>query len=66
MRDSDGKKKINQYIIIKNIGKGSYGKVKLAFDTNNHNEPVAIKILSKKKMARIFMGKNRTALNDAM
>ena len=29
----NGKKKINQYLVVKDIGKGSFGKVKLALDS---------------------------------
>jgi len=61
-----GKKKINQYIVIKDIGKGSFGKVKLVLDTENNNKPCAMKILSKRKLKRIFVGKNRTAMHDVI
>jgi serine/threonine protein kinase len=33
--DEEGNKLINNYIILRNIGKGSYGKVKLCIDQNN-------------------------------
>lgn len=52
--------------MIKDIGKGSFGKVKLALNTDNNNKPCAMKVLSKKKLKRIFMGKTRTAFNDVM
>ena len=51
---------------MKTIGKGSFGKVKLVLNTENGNKPCAMKIMSKKKLKRIFMGKNRTAYNDVM
>lgn len=38
----------------------------LALNTFNKNKPVAIKILSKKKMSRIFKGKNKSAMNDVV
>ena len=65
-RQRDGKKKINQYIIMNQIGKGSFGKVKLALNTEENNKPYAIKMLSKKKLSRIFVGKKRTAMHDVM
>ena len=34
----DGKKKINQYIIMKEIGKGAFGKVKLVLNTEEDNK----------------------------
>lgn len=65
-RDLSGNKKINQYIVIKTIGKGSFGKVKLVLNTEENNKPYAMKVLSKRKLTRIFKGKNRTAMNDVM
>ena len=62
----NGKKKINQYIIAKNLGKGSYGKVKLALNTEENNKAYAIKVLSKKRLNRVFLGKNKTALDAIM
>lgn len=65
-RQRDGKKKINQYIVMKEIGKGSFGKVKLALNTDEHNKPYAMKMLSKQKMSRIFVGKKRTAMENVL
>lgn len=52
--------------MIKTIGKGSFGKVKLVINTEENNNPYAMKILSKRRLKRIFKGKNRTAMNDVM
>ena len=65
-RKENGKKKINQYIVIKDIGKGSFGKVKLVLNSDEDNKPCAMKVLSKRKLQRIFISKSRTALNDVM
>lgn len=66
LRQKDGKKKINQYIVMKEIGKGSFGKVKLVLNTEQQNKPYAMKALSKARLNRIFVGKNRTAMQDVM
>lgn len=65
-KKENGKKKINQYIIMKNIGKGSFGKVKLVLNTNDGNKPYAMKVFSKRKLNKIFIGKSRTAMQDVM
>ena len=65
-KQRDGKKKINQYIVMKDIGKGSFGKVKLVLNTYDSNKPYAMKILSKSKLGRIFVGKKRTAMENVM
>ena len=44
-----GKKKINQYIVMKVIGKGSFGKVKLVLNTEENNKSYAMKTIQKKK-----------------
>eukprot|EP00760_Papus_ankaliazontas_P021791 PhM_4_TR18737/c7_g2_i1/m.65852/K07359/CAMKK2; calcium/calmodulin-dependent protein kinase kinase 2 len=43
-RDGDGNKVINNYVVITEIGRGSYAKVKLAINTNDET-PVAMKVL---------------------
>jgi serine/threonine protein kinase len=44
--DEEGSKMLNQYVVLDDLGKGSQGKVKLAYDTER-NTPVAIKIVRK-------------------
>lgn len=51
---------------MKDIGKGSFGKVKLVLNSNENNKPYAMKVLSKRKLNKIFVGKNRTAMHDVM
>lgn len=65
-RKENGKKKINQYIVVKTVGKGSFGKVKLVLNTDEENKAYAMKVLSKRKLKKIFVGKNRTAMQDVM
>jgi [calcium/calmodulin-dependent protein kinase] kinase len=65
-KQRDGKKKINQYIVMKNIGKGSFGKVKLVLNTEDSNKPYAMKVLSKSKLSRIFVGKKEGKHRTAM
>ncbi|KAJ4462190.1 putative Calcium/calmodulin-dependent protein kinase kinase [Paratrimastix pyriformis] len=50
-----GSKMINQYKIIRKIGSGAYGKVKLAEDTANHNL-FAMKIMDKHALKRKRVG----------
>ncbi|KAJ2806552.1 hypothetical protein H4R20_001644 [Coemansia guatemalensis] len=46
-----GRKMINQYMIIRELGRGTHGKVKLAFDTTS-GEYYAIKIIDKEPRGR--------------
>ena len=48
----DGKKKINQYIVMRLLGKGNFGKVKLVYDTSNSNFTYAMKIIKKKRQLK--------------
>lgn len=47
---------------MKTIGKGSFAKVKLALDTEKNNRPCAVKVLSKSRLSKVFVGKNKTAM----
>lgn len=51
---------------MKDLGKGSFGKVKLVLNSEDNNKPCAMKVLSKRKLNKIFVGKNRTAMHDVM
>lgn len=51
---------------MKEIGKGSFGKVKLVLNSEENNKAYAMKTLSKQKLNRIFVGKKRTAMQDVM
>eukprot|EP01095_Lingulamoeba_sp_RSL-Kostka_P002280 TRINITY_DN1312_c3_g1_i3.p1 TRINITY_DN1312_c3_g1~~TRINITY_DN1312_c3_g1_i3.p1 ORF type:complete len:558 (-),score=155.78 TRINITY_DN1312_c3_g1_i3:65-1738(-) len=62
--DLDGNKVINNYIIIKTLGKGSYAKVKLCINSKD-NEFYAIKILDKSKLGRRRLG-NPCPLQDVV
>ncbi|CCG84984.1 protein of unknown function [Taphrina deformans PYCC 5710] len=50
--DEQGRKIINKYEIVKEIGRGVHGKVKLA-RTLDTNELVALKVLPRRKKARL-------------
>ena len=51
---------INQYMIIKTLGEGAYGKVKLCIDTQSNNT-YAVKIMNKKILKTKSMTKGKTA-----
>jgi len=69
-KNEDGNKFINQYMIIKGLGRyfilqnmrnrGSYGVVKLCLDTITHKR-VAMKAMNKTKLKRLFVSKQTTA-----
>ncbi len=59
-KDDAGNKYVNQYRILCQLGRGSFGKVKLCVDTTS-NRPFALKILNKGKMM-----KTRTSMGNAM
>ncbi|KAJ1660457.1 hypothetical protein IWQ61_000636 [Dispira simplex] len=50
--DDQGQLRINQYIIMKCLGRGSYGTVSLAKDTNT-NQKYAIKEFSKQRLRKL-------------
>eukprot|EP00455_Lapot_gusevi_P018829 TRINITY_DN2033_c0_g1_i1.p1 TRINITY_DN2033_c0_g1~~TRINITY_DN2033_c0_g1_i1.p1 ORF type:complete len:405 (+),score=126.25 TRINITY_DN2033_c0_g1_i1:62-1216(+) len=49
--DDEGRKLLNQYALLKTLGSGSYGKVRLAQDINT-TQTYAIKIFSKKQLKK--------------
>ena len=54
---------VNQYIVVKTLGRGAYGKVKLCLDSQDH-ELYAIKIINNARSLRKgrVLGKHRCAL----
>ncbi|KAF5223978.1 putative Calcium/calmodulin-dependent protein kinase kinase [Trypanosoma cruzi] len=59
----NGAKILNDYMVLKSIGKGASGKVKLAYSLSR-NETVAIKIIPRpKKKAHFGAGRNASAKN---
>lgn len=61
--DEEGNKMINQYSMICVLGKGAYGKVKLAMDVRT-NQPFAIKIMSKSQLQRMRKNNGENAMDD--
>jgi hypothetical protein len=61
--DDDGQKKINQYVLIKEIGRGGFGKVKLAVNQES-KEQFAIKIANKSKLKRKLLNKSKSAFTQ--
>jgi serine/threonine protein kinase len=65
-RDAHGNKMLNQYIYIKDIGLGAYGKVKLYMRACD-NELFAVKTMKKKLLLKQRFGLRRgTALDDVV
>lgn len=54
-RDTEGNKLINEYLVIGELGRGSFGKVKLA-EHKQHRDLVAIKILNKSMLRKVRNG----------
>ena len=46
-RDDEGNKRINEYVVIGDLGRGAFGKVKLAIKKDDDQQTVAIKVLNK-------------------
>jgi len=50
--------------VVRELGRGSFGKVKLVLNTEEENRPYAMKSLNKRKLGRVFTGKHRTAMEN--
>ena len=61
-KTSTGLTKINQYVIVKTLGRGQFGKVKLCMDTSKGNTKRAMKIISRKHMNK-KVGPQKTQYN---
>ena len=62
-KDKDGNKKINQYIVLEELGRGAFAKVKLCVNTED-NKRYAMKIMDKKKLKKKFMGIGKSAYTN--
>ncbi|KAJ4462759.1 putative Calcium/calmodulin-dependent protein kinase kinase 2 [Paratrimastix pyriformis] len=60
---SEDQKKVNQYVFLKKLGQGSYGKVKLVVDENTQQQ-YAMKIINKKMLSRKRLPGGVSALDD--
>src|SRR3989338_3828515 len=58
--ENEGHKEVNEFTLIKTIGKGTYGKVKLVLNRNDGNF-YAIKMLNK----RLLQRKRTVGMNNA-
>ena len=56
---------INQYVILKNLGSGSYGEVKLCYDKETKWK-AAMKIVNLKKMRWLITGKEWTGEDNLL
>src|SRR5690606_9292136 len=63
-KGDDGSRIVNGYTIIKKIGSGSYGTVRLCMHSNT-NKAYAVKILRKKQLSKIKV-KGGTALDSVL
>jgi serine/threonine protein kinase len=60
----NGQKQINQYIILSDIARGSYGAVKLVYNCVDHQQ-YAMKVVSKSLMQRRKVVNRRNSLTDS-
>eukprot|EP01004_Peranema_trichophorum_P002870 NODE_1897_length_1763_cov_50.985976_g1608_i1.p1 GENE.NODE_1897_length_1763_cov_50.985976_g1608_i1~~NODE_1897_length_1763_cov_50.985976_g1608_i1.p1 ORF type:complete len:518 (+),score=110.10 NODE_1897_length_1763_cov_50.985976_g1608_i1:82-1635(+) len=66
VKDDEGSKTINDYTILSDLGKGAYGKVKMAVH-NKSGQPYAVKVIDKEKLRRITKpGSSISALDTVM
>jgi serine/threonine protein kinase len=59
-RKVNGKRIINQYMIVKKLGQGKFAKVYKCMDQKT-KQTYAMKIMNKTKLKKIFVGKNKRA-----
>lgn len=62
-KTSAGLTKINQYVVVKTLGRGQFGKVKLCLDASKANAKRAMKIISRKLMNK-KTGPNKSQYNS--
>lgn len=58
--DDEGQKKINQYLLIKDLGRGGFGKVKLALHSETKAQ-YAIKIANKQRLKKKLLTRTKSA-----
>jgi serine/threonine protein kinase len=56
-KDEDGNKQINGYVVLKQLGKGSFGTVFLCMHSNTQ-KPYAMKVMEKEVLKKIKSGKS--------
>lgn len=56
---------MNQYVIDKLLGKGSFAKVYLCTDSNTKTK-YALKVMDKEKLSRVKMGKGKFAIDSVV
>lgn len=61
--DVRGQKMINQYIIMKTLGKGSQGTVKLCVNEKEKTKKFAMKVIKKNKLMKKRISKTQTAFD---
>lgn len=57
-KTDQGKKQINQYVILHKLGQGNFASVRLCKNVED-DKMYAIKILNKKKLSKMFLRKNK-------
>lgn len=58
--DESGNKKINDYVVIGNIGRGGFGKVKKVF-TSKTKQIYAMKVANKEKLRKKMLSRTKSA-----
>lgn len=60
-----GRKVINQYIVLKEIARGSHGKVKQVLDKDSPKKKLyAMKIIKRDRLLKHRMSRDKTAFDD--
>lgn len=60
-RDREGNRVLNGYVFMGSLGRGAYGKVRLAYERDNPSKKVAIKIINKSLTKNLIGQKKKGA-----
>ncbi|KYQ90582.1 putative protein serine/threonine kinase [Tieghemostelium lacteum] len=64
-RDGNGLKMVNEYVFVRKLGAGTYGKVSLAYHSGTH-QLYAIKVFNKTRLKKKRLGLRNNPLDDVL